>query len=55
LTLRNSPVVWIGDDIEQFLHTVAPNRRNDPELGKMSPDGIDHRGLLTDEQMARAV
>ena len=36
--LRNSPVVWIGDDIEQFLDTVAPNRRNDPELGKMGPD-----------------
>ena len=46
---------WIGDDIEQFLDTVTPNRRNDPELGKMGPDRIDHRGLLTDEQMARTV
>ena len=53
--LRNSLVVWIGYDIEQFLDTVAPNRRNDPELGKMGPDRIDHRGLLTDEQMARTV
>jgi hypothetical protein len=34
---------------------VTPNRRNGPELGKMGPDCIDHRGLLTDEQMARAV
>src|SRR5664279_5510854 len=25
------------------------------DLGKMGPDCIDHRGLLTDEQMARAV
>ena len=34
---------------------VAPDRCNDPELGKMGPDCIDHRGLLTDEQMAGAV
>jgi 2-polyprenyl-6-methoxyphenol hydroxylase-like FAD-dependent oxidoreductase len=53
--LRNSLVVWIGHDIEQLIDTVASNRRNDPELGKIGPDGIDHRGLLTDEQMARAV
>src|SRR6476469_1675538 len=31
------------------------HRCNDPELGKMGPDCIDHCGLLTDEQMARAV
>src|SRR5271169_6395165 len=53
--LRNSLVVWIGYDIEQFLDTVTPDRCNDPELGKMGPDCIDHRGLLTDEQMTRAV
>src|SRR5204863_6898010 len=53
--LRNSLVVWIGDDSEQFLDTAAPDRGNDPELGKMGPDRIDHRSLLTDEQMARAV
>src|ERR1039458_6565349 len=53
--LRNSLVVWIRDDSEQLLDTVTPNRRNDPELGKMSPDCIDYCGLLTDEQMAGAV
>src|SRR6202162_2817208 len=53
--LRNSLVVWIGYDIEQFLDTVTPDRCNNPELGKMGPDRIDHRGLLTDEQMARPV
>src|SRR6202035_337709 len=53
--LRNSLVVWIGYDIEQFLNTVTPDRCNDPELGKMGPDCIDHRGLLTDEQMTGAV
>ena len=52
---RNSLIVWIGQDIEQFLDTVAPDRCNDPELGKMGPDCIDRRGLLTDEQMARTV
>jgi hypothetical protein len=51
--LWNSPVVRIGDDSKQFLDTLTPDRRNDPELGKMSPDRIDHRGTLTDEQMAR--
>ena len=40
---------------EQFLDTVTSDRRNDPELGKMSPDCIDYCGLLTDEQMAGAV
>src|SRR3954467_9976638 len=53
--LWNSLVVWIGDDSEQFLDTAAPDRCNDPELGKMGPDRIDYRSLLTDEQMARAV
>jgi hypothetical protein len=31
------------------------HRRDDLELGKMSPDHIDHRGLLANEQMTRAV
>ncbi len=52
---RNSIVSWIGNDMEQFLNALAPDRCNDPELGKMEPDRIDHRSLLTDEQMARAV
>ena len=34
---------------------MTTDRRNDPELGKMGPDCIDHRGLLADEQMAGAV
>jgi hypothetical protein len=48
-------VTWIGDDIEQLLDPLAANRSGDPELGKMSPDHIDHCGLLADEQMARAM
>ena len=39
--LRNSRVVWIGYDIEQFLDTMAPDGCNNPELGKMGPDCID--------------
>jgi hypothetical protein len=41
--------------MEQFLDALAPDRRDDSELGKMGADRIDHRGLLPDEQMARAV
>ena len=36
--------------ILQFLYALASDRSNDPELGKMRPDHIDHRSLLTDEQ-----
>jgi hypothetical protein len=53
--LRNSPVPWIGADVEQLLDTPASDRRDNPELGKMGPDCINHRGLLTDEQMAWSV
>lgn len=52
---RNSLVTWIGDDIEQVLNTIASDRCDDPELAKMGADRIDHRGLLADEQMARAM
>ena len=48
-------VIWISDYFEQRLHAIASDRRNDPELGKMGTDGVDHRGLLADEQMARAM
>jgi hypothetical protein len=36
-----------NDDTEQLPDTIAPDRRNDPELRKMCGDHIDHRGLLT--------
>ena len=52
---RNARVSWIGDDIEQRLNTLASDRRDDPELGKMSPDYMDHRCLLANEQMPRAM
>ena len=37
------------------LDTIAPDRRNDAELSKMGADRIDHRGLLTDEQVTGTV
>jgi hypothetical protein len=33
----------------------APNWRDNPELCKMRADRFDQRGLLADEQMARAM
>ena len=46
---RQPLVTCVSDDPEQFLNTIATDRRDDPELGKMGTDRIDHRGLLTDE------
>jgi hypothetical protein len=50
--LGQSLVTYIGHDTEQLFDAIAPDRRDDPELRKMSANGIDHRGLLADEQMA---
>jgi MFS family permease len=33
-------VTWIGDNVEQLLDTIAPDRRDDPELGKMSASAV---------------
>jgi hypothetical protein len=50
--LRQPLVICVRDDAEQLLDTIASNRCDDAKLRKMSPDGIDHRRLLPDEQMA---
>src|SRR5262245_52275411 len=44
--LRHPFVTWISNDPEQLLNTVATDRSNDPELGKVRADHIDHRGPL---------
>ena len=36
-------------DAEKLLDTMATDRRDDPELGQVRADGVDHRGLLADE------
>ena len=40
------------DNVKQLLDSLAADRSDDPELGKVSPDHIDHRGLLADEHHA---
>jgi hypothetical protein len=36
--IRHPFVVSVGNDTEQFLDTFTPNRCNDAEFGKVSPD-----------------
>ena len=53
--LWNLLVLRIGDDIKQLLNTLTADRRNDAKLSAMSPDCIDHRGLLSNKQVPRAI
>ena len=48
-------IICIGSNPEQLLDTLASDRRDDPKLCKMSADGVDHRGLLADEQVPGTV
>src|SRR6516162_5368206 len=52
---RNLLVLSVGDDIKQLFDTAASNGRDDAKLSAMSPDRINHRGLLSDKQMPRAM
>jgi hypothetical protein len=38
-----------------LFNTLASDRGYDPELGHVSADGVDHRGLLADEELACTV
>jgi hypothetical protein len=40
-----------GDDIEQFLATIASDRRDDPKLGKMGAERVEHPGLVADKEI----
>jgi hypothetical protein len=53
--LRHPFVARVGNNMQQFRNSFTPDRRDNAELGKVSPDRINHRGLLADEQMACAV
>jgi hypothetical protein len=44
----------VGNNMQQFHDTFTLDRRDNAELGKVSSDRINHRGLLADEQMAAA-
>ena len=52
---RQSLVTSISDDIEQFFNTIAADRGDNSEFGKMSAYRIDHRDLLTHAQMTRSM
>ena len=49
--LGNAPITWIGNDIEQLVDALSPDRRDDPKLGEVSSDRIDHGRLLPDEEL----
>jgi hypothetical protein len=53
--LWHSPVARVGNNMQQFRDSFAPDRRDNAELGKVRSDRINHCGLLADEQMASTV
>jgi hypothetical protein len=53
--LRHPFVARIGNNMQQVPWPLTPDRRDNAELGKVSSDRINHRGLLADKQMAYAV
>jgi len=50
--LRHPFVARIGNNMQQFGDPFAPDRRDNAELGEVSSDRVNHRGLLADEQVA---
>jgi hypothetical protein len=40
---------------KQLIDTLMSDRCDNAKLGKMRSNRIDHRSLLTDEEMARAM
>ena len=48
-------IAFISDDLQQLFDTMASDRCDNPKLGKMGANGIDHRGLLADEQVPGTV
>src|SRR4029079_9127655 len=53
--LRHPFVARVGHNMEQFRDSFAPDRRDNAELSEVGSDRINHRGLLADKQMARAM
>src|SRR6516165_2050280 len=53
--LRQPTVGCIGHDFQQLLDTSAPDRSDNPELGKIGADRVDDGCLLADEKMARTM
>jgi hypothetical protein len=55
MELESVTVIRWNRTTEQLLNIVTSDRRHDPKLGKMSADGVDHRGLLANEQVTGTV
>jgi hypothetical protein len=53
--LRHPFVARIGNNMQQLGDSFTPDRRDNAELGKVSPDRVNHHGLLADEEMTCAV
>ena len=53
--LGNPFVAWIGNNLEQLRDSFASDWSDNAEFGKVSPDRINHRRLLANEQMPCAV
>jgi hypothetical protein len=53
--LRHALVAGIRDNSKQLFNTLPSHRGYDPILGHVGADGVDHRGLLADKELARAM
>src|SRR5712671_6236899 len=53
--LGGPSVTAIGGNFEQLLAATAPDRCDDPELGKVRSDRVDDCRLLANEQMSSAM
>ena len=45
----------MGDNIKQLFNALTSDRRDNAKRGKMGADRINHRGLLPNEQVPRAM
>jgi len=54
ITLKRSMIATFPFT-KRLIDTPASDRCDNAKLGKMRSDRIDHRGLLTDQEMARAM
>jgi hypothetical protein len=43
--LRHPSVARVGNNMQQFRDTFTPDRRDNAELGKVSSDRVNHRGV----------
>ena len=44
--LRHPPVVRVGNDVQQFRDSFAPDRRDNAKFGKVRSDRITNQSLI---------